>query len=105
MPALAALLTDPAISHTARMALEVMPYPTAGAALREAAGKTVGLTRSGLIDSLGERREAEAVPMLAAALGDDGLAGASSGRHGIGKDRHGESGRFPIRGLLQGRRR
>lgn len=64
------MLTDPAISHTARMALEIMPYPTAGAALREAAGKTVGLTRSGLIDSLGERREAEAVPMLAAALGD-----------------------------------
>ncbi len=66
--ALAMLLTDPSVSHTARMALEVMPYAEAGEALREAAGKTSGLTKSGIIDSLGERRDVEALPILAAAL-------------------------------------
>ena len=38
-----------------------MPYPAAGAALREAVGKTSGSVRAGLIDSLGERREAASV--------------------------------------------
>lgn len=71
IPALAALLIDPAVSHTARMALEVMPYTAAGAALRDAIGKTSGLTKSGIIDSLGERRDASAVPILAAALADN----------------------------------
>ena len=71
IPALAALLTDPAVSHTARIALEVMPYRAAGAALRDAVGKTSGLTRSGIIDSLGERRDVDAVAILAAALADN----------------------------------
>lgn len=71
IPALAALLIDPAVSHTARMALEVMPYTAAGAALRDAIGKTSGLTKSGIIDSLGERRDASAVSILAAALADN----------------------------------
>lgn len=71
IPALAALLTDPAVSHPARIALEVMPYPAAGAALRVAVGQTSGLVKSGVIDSLGERRDAEALPILAAALTDN----------------------------------
>ena len=68
VPVLAGLLTDEATSQAARFALEVMPYPAAGAALRDAAGKAIGLTRSGIIDSLGQRRDAEAVPVLAPAL-------------------------------------
>ncbi len=47
-----------------------MPYATAGAALRDAVGKTKRLIRSGMIDSLGERRDASAVPLIAAALND-----------------------------------
>lgn len=70
IPALAALLTDAELSHPARLALESMPYPAAGTALREAAGKTAGRVRSGLIDSLGERRDAAAVPVIAPALND-----------------------------------
>lgn len=70
VPALAAMLTDPAVSHTARIALEVMPYPAAGAALRAAVSKTNGLTKSGIIDSLGERRDAGAVALLSDALAD-----------------------------------
>ncbi|MBN2475146.1 MAG: HEAT repeat domain-containing protein [Pirellulales bacterium] len=71
IPALAALLTDPAVSHTARIALQTMSSPAVDAALRDAVGKTSGLTRSGVIDSLGERRDVEAVAILAAALADD----------------------------------
>lgn len=70
IPVLAGLLTDAETSHAARFALEAMPYPAAGAALREAAGKATGLTRSGILDSLGQRRDPEAVPVLAAALVD-----------------------------------
>jgi HEAT repeat protein len=70
IPVLAGLLTDAEISHTARVALETMPYPAAGAALREAAGKTSGLVKSGILDSLGQRRDAQSLPLLAAALED-----------------------------------
>jgi HEAT repeat protein len=70
VPALAALLTDEKLSQEARIALESMPYPAAGAALREAVGKASGLARAGVIDSLGQRRDAQAVPLLAPFLAD-----------------------------------
>ncbi len=70
VPALAALLTDPQISHAARIGLEAMPYPSAGEALRDAAGKTSGATKSGVLDGLGERRDPQAVPLASAALED-----------------------------------
>ncbi len=68
--ALSRLLIVPETSHTARIALESMPYPAAGAALRAAAAKATGLTKAGILDSLGERRDAEATALLAAALQD-----------------------------------
>ena len=70
IPALAALLTDEAISHCARIALESMPYPAADIALRNAAEKATGLAKAGIFDSLGNRRDEDAVPLLAAALKD-----------------------------------
>ena len=93
VPVLAALLNDDATAHAARHALEGMPFPEAGAALRQALGQSTGLLKLGLIDSLGWRREVEAVsllqPMLsetdaalvaatAIALGRIGSAGALS---------------------------
>ena len=42
VPALAALLTDADLSHPARFALESMPCPVAGAALRDAWAKPRG---------------------------------------------------------------
>ncbi len=48
-----------------------MPYPAVNVALRNALGKTSGLTRSGIINSLGERRDSEAVPSLIDALSDE----------------------------------
>src|SRR5690606_37773691 len=55
VPALAKLLTDEDLSHAARVALEPMPYESAGEALRTALEKTDGLTRMGIITSLGNR--------------------------------------------------
>ncbi|MDQ1257522.1 MAG: hypothetical protein QG656_2128, partial [Candidatus Hydrogenedentes bacterium] len=61
VPVLAALLTDEKLSHMARYALEPMPCAEAGAALRDALGKTTGLLKVGMINSLAMRDDAEAV--------------------------------------------
>jgi HEAT repeat protein len=64
VPALAALLGQERVGHAARYALEGIPGPEATAALREALTKTSGLTKAGIINSLGWRRDAESVPLL-----------------------------------------
>src|SRR5690242_7990566 len=48
IPALAALLTEEQLCHSARYALEPMRFEGAGAALIDALGKTTGLVRVGL---------------------------------------------------------
>jgi HEAT repeat protein len=68
VPALAALLTDEQLSHSARYALEPMKSAAARQALLDALGKTSGLTLVGIIQSLGERREPRAVSPLAMLL-------------------------------------
>ncbi len=70
IPALAALLTDEQLSHSARYALESMPSAKAGQALADALAKTSGLTKVGIINSLGFRHETLAVPALASLLTD-----------------------------------
>jgi len=55
VPALASLLVDEQLSHSARYALESMPCPEAGRALAEAMKKTIGPTRVGIINSIGAR--------------------------------------------------
>ena len=65
VPALAALLADDQLSHAARYALESMPAPEAGRALIAALEKCSGLTQTGLVISIGNRREAGALPALA----------------------------------------
>ena len=64
VPALAALLPDKDLSHMARYALERMPYPEAGKALRDALPKASGRTQVGIINSLGVREDTEAVGAL-----------------------------------------
>ena len=79
VPALAPLLTDDDLSHPARMALEPMASPAAGAALRDALPKVQGRLLSGLIGSIGIRRDPEAVSALvrAAKDADPVVAGAA----------------------------
>lgn len=70
VPALAALLTDEKLSHMARHALEPLAAPAAGVALREALGKVRGPLLVGVINSLGVRRDALALPALTPLLSD-----------------------------------
>ncbi|MGO9115680.1 MAG: HEAT repeat domain-containing protein, partial [Thermoguttaceae bacterium] len=82
---LASLLADAELSHPARFALESMPYPAAGAALRDALGKATGLARTGIIDSLGQRRDASAAPLLAPDLAAKDPALVSAAATALGK--------------------
>lgn len=70
VPALAALLNDEQLSHSARYALESMSVPEAGNALIAALAQTSGSLKAGVIESLGIRREKKAVPELAKLLAD-----------------------------------
>lgn len=64
VPALAALLDHEQLSDYARIALEPIPGPEAGAVLREALKRTEGRRLAGVVNSLGVRRDQAAVPEL-----------------------------------------
>jgi len=70
VPALAALLPEPDLSHMARFALERIPAPEAAQALRDALPQLSGALKIGVISSLGARRDTASVPTLAALLAD-----------------------------------
>lgn len=84
VPALAALLSDEANAHLARQALERISAPAAAAALHEALAKLSGKLKIGVIGSLGARREAGAVPALAALLNDADATVARSAALALG---------------------
>lgn len=84
VPTLAALLPDKDNSHMARYALERMSAPEAAAALRDAVGKTAGAQKIGVIGSIGARRDAAAVSLLAGLLGDADAAVAASAACALG---------------------
>ena len=85
VPALAACLGDPRLSHAARLALEGMPFPEAGAALREALGKASGPAKVGIVESLGTRRDVAAAALLAPLLHDDAPDLAPAAALALGK--------------------
>jgi HEAT repeat protein len=70
VPALAPLLLNPELSSWARIALEAIPDPVAGDALREALGRVQGRLAVGVINSIGVRRDARALDTLVARLKD-----------------------------------
>ena len=65
VPALAKMLADKELSHMARFALQFMAAPEAGAALREALPKLDGDLKIGVIGSIGQQSDREAVPAIA----------------------------------------
>lgn len=72
VPALAEKLLVWNYSHFARTALQEMPFPEAGAALRDALGKAKeSRLKAGIIDSLGHRQDLKAVPLLLPLLKSD----------------------------------
>ncbi len=82
VPALAALLPDEKLNCYARCALEAIPDPAVDKALREAATKLHGRQLVGVIDSIGQRKDAKAIKFLAKLMtdGDDVVASAAVGR-------------------------
>jgi HEAT repeat protein len=64
VPALAPLLEDEHLASWARIALEAIPDPAADEALRNAAESLSGRLLIGTLNSIGVRRDANAVPLL-----------------------------------------
>lgn len=64
VPALATLLKDKAMSHYARFALEAMACDEAGAALRKEINTAEGDLLVGVVESLGRRQDAAALPSI-----------------------------------------
>ena len=83
--ALEPLLLDTQLSHMARLALEPMPFPEAGQALRNALEKTTGLLKAGIISSLAERRDVQAVPALIALLQEEDQVVVQAAADALGK--------------------
>jgi len=85
IPVLAPMLLEEKTSHIARNAMEPMPYPEAGAALRDAMGKTEGRLKIGMISSLAIRKDEKAVPAMSRLLSstDDTVAQAAARALGV----------------------
>jgi len=86
--ALAGLLADAQLSFMARYALERIPGRRVDQALREALTQTTGRLKVGIINSLGNREDRDAVPLLLALLEDAdleivGAAATALGRIGV----------------------
>ncbi len=81
---LAALLGDEELSHMARYALEPNPDPAVDQALRDALGKVRGKPLVGVIGSIGVRRDAKAVGLLAERLDDADAVVACAAARALG---------------------
>lgn len=68
VPNLARLLSDPDLAHLARFALERIPDARAAESLRQALPSAKGKLQVGIINSLGNLKDPQAVPQLAALL-------------------------------------
>ena len=79
VPVLAAMLADEKLAHYARYGLEPIPDPSVDGALREAMGRLKGGLLVGVINSIGQRKDARAVNGLIRLLGDsDGEVAAAA---------------------------
>ena len=85
VPDLAKLLSDPQLSSWARIALEVIPGAAADEALRKAAESLEGRLLVGTINSIGIRRDANAVEALIARLQDQDADVASAAAVALGR--------------------
>jgi HEAT repeat protein len=84
VPVLAPLLADKELASWARIALEAIPGPVADAALRNALGKLEGRLLVGAINSIGVRRDVQAVDTLVQKLDDANADVASAAAVALG---------------------
>lgn len=82
---LAPLLHDPQLASWARIALEAIPGPAADAALRQAAESLEGRLLVGTLNSIGVRRDANAVALLTAQLQKPDADAASAAAVALGR--------------------
>ena len=85
VPALAPLLANERLASWARIALEAMPGPEAAAALRGAAESLSGPLAIGAINSLGVRRDPDAIGLLGRKLSDGDAAVAEAAAAALGR--------------------
>lgn len=85
VPALAPLLADEKLASWARIALEAIPGPEAGAALRDATESLKGRLLVGTLNSIGVRRDADSVPTLIKRLEDEDAKVASAAALALGR--------------------
>ncbi len=85
VPALAGKLTSVDEAEMARYALERIPSPAAVNALRSALSKTQGRAKIGIINSLGDRRDAPSTGQLGELLSDADPAVAAAAAWSLGK--------------------
>jgi HEAT repeat protein len=85
IPALAPLLSNEKLASWARIALEVIPDPAADEAFRAALGKLQGRLLVGAINSIGVRRDAQALEALIARLKDADAEVASAAAVALGR--------------------
>jgi len=84
VPVLAPLLADKELASWARIALEAIPGPVADAALRNVVGKLEGRLLVGAINSIGVRRDVQAVDTLVQKLDDANTDVASAAAVALG---------------------
>ena len=84
IPALAPLLADKELASWARIALEAIPGTAADTALRDALGKLEGRLLVGVINSIGVRRDVDAVNTLVQKLDDANASVASAAAVALG---------------------
>ncbi len=85
VPELAKLLPDAQLSSWARIALEAIPGAEADDALRKATDSLEGNLLIGAINSIGVRRDADAVELLTARLQDKNVEVASAAAVALGR--------------------
>jgi HEAT repeat protein len=84
VPALAARLADKELSTVARFALQGIPGPAVDAALRDAVPRLSGDLKAGAIQTLGARRDRQAVPLVGPLAGDANTVVAEMALYALG---------------------
>lgn len=99
---LAQLLDNPQLASWARIALEAIPGPEADVALRKATESLQGNLLIGVINSIGVRRDAQAVELLAARLADKDAETATAAAVALGRIGNAAAGKALRQALASG---